>query len=82
MLTVDISLPDIDELKALVTEGQEKGYLTFDEVAAAMEEIELTKELFNITFQLHTGRLENTAKLSLVRKDIAKVKTVLREKRG
>jgi len=44
MLTVDISLPDIDELKALVTEGQEKGYLTFDEVAAALEEIELTKE--------------------------------------
>ena len=32
MLTVDISLPDIDELKALVQEGQEKGYLTFDEV--------------------------------------------------
>src|SRR3954463_7772369 len=44
MLTVDISLPDIDELKALGTEGQEKGYLTFDEVAAALEEIELTKE--------------------------------------
>src|SRR5689334_18154663 len=44
MLTVDISLPDIDELKALVQEGQEKGYLTFDEVAQALEEIELTKE--------------------------------------
>src|SRR3954451_1916511 len=44
MLTVDISLPDIDEMKALVQEGQEKGYLTFDEVAAALEEIELTKE--------------------------------------
>ena len=44
MLTVDISLPDIEELKALVQEGQEKGYLTFDEVATALEEIELTKE--------------------------------------
>jgi len=44
MLTVEISLPDIEELKALVQEGQEKGYLTFDEVAAALEEIELTKE--------------------------------------
>ena len=44
MLTVDISLPDIEELKALVQEGHEKGYLTFDEVAAALEEIELTKE--------------------------------------
>jgi RNA polymerase primary sigma factor len=44
LTTVEISLPDIEELKALVQEGQEKGYLTFDEVAAALEEIELTKE--------------------------------------
>lgn len=43
---------------------------------------ELTKELFNVKFQLHTGRLENTAKLSQIRKDIARVKTILREKRG
>ena len=28
MLTVEISLPDIEELKALVQEGQDKGYLT------------------------------------------------------
>ena len=44
MLTVEISLPDIEELKALVQEGQDKGYLTFDEVAQALEELELTKE--------------------------------------
>jgi RNA polymerase primary sigma factor len=44
MLTVDVSLPDIEELKALVAEGNEKGYLTFDEVATALEEIELSKE--------------------------------------
>lgn len=43
---------------------------------------ELTQELFNLNFQLHTGRLENTAKLSMVRKDIARIKTILREKRG
>ena len=43
---------------------------------------ELTQELFNLRFQLHTGRLENTAKLSAVKKDIARVKTILREKRG
>ena len=43
---------------------------------------ELTQELFNLRFQLHTGRLENTAKLSAIRKDIARVKTILREKRG
>ena len=43
---------------------------------------ELTQELFNLRFQLHTGRLENTAKLSTIKKDIARVKTILREKRG
>ena len=43
---------------------------------------ELTKELFNVRFQLHTGRLENTAKISLLKKDIARVKTILAEKRG
>ncbi len=43
---------------------------------------ELTQELFNLNFQLHTGRLENTARISTVRKDIARIKTILREKRG
>lgn len=43
---------------------------------------DLTQELFNLKFQLHTGRLENSAKLSSVRKDIARVNTILREKRG
>lgn len=43
---------------------------------------ELTKELFNVRFQLHTGRLENTSKVSLLKKDIARVQTILRAKRG
>jgi large subunit ribosomal protein L29 len=43
---------------------------------------EFAKELFNLKFQLNTGRLENTAKLSALRKDIARVKTLLREKNG
>ena len=38
---------------------------------------ELVQELFNLRFQLHTGRLENTARISAVRKDIARVKTIL-----
>lgn len=46
------------------------------------KEKEFVKELFNIKFQLHTGRLENTAKLSALRKNIARTKTVAREKRG
>lgn len=43
---------------------------------------ELAHELFNLKFQLHTGRLENSAKLSLIRKDIARVNTLIREKRA
>src|SRR6186713_687834 len=44
MLTVDISLPDIEELHKLVTEGQEKGFLSHDEIVAGLEEVDLTKE--------------------------------------
>lgn len=43
---------------------------------------ELNQELFNLRFQLHTGHLENTTRIALVKKDIARVKTVLREKRA
>jgi large subunit ribosomal protein L29 len=41
---------------------------------------ELVQELFNLRFQLHTGRLENSARISLVKKDIARVKTILKAK--
>lgn len=41
---------------------------------------ELEQELFNLRFQLHTGHLENSAKLSQIRKDVARVKTVLNQK--
>jgi large subunit ribosomal protein L29 len=54
--------------------------MTVDELNAKGEELE--KELFNIKFQLHTGRLENTSKISLLKKDRARLKTILREKRG
>lgn len=39
----------------------------------------LTQELFNLKFQLHTGRLENTSKLKSIRKDIARVSTLITE---
>jgi RNA polymerase primary sigma factor len=44
MLTVDISLPDVEELHKLVQDGQEKGFLTYDEIVAGLEEVDLTKE--------------------------------------
>jgi large subunit ribosomal protein L29 len=43
---------------------------------------ELSQELFNLRFQLHTGHLENSARIVQVRREIARVKTVLRQKRG
>ena len=44
MLTVDISLPDVEELHKLVAEGREKGFLSYDEIATACEDVVLTKE--------------------------------------
>ena len=37
-------------------------------------------ELFSLRFQLATGQLENTARISQVRKSIARMKTVIRER--
>ena len=44
MLTVDIVLPDVEELHKLVFEGQEKGFLTYDEIAVGLEDVELSKD--------------------------------------
>lgn len=40
---------------------------------------ELIEELFNLRFQLATGQIENVGRISTVRRDIARVKTVLNE---
>ena len=42
--------------------------------------LELKAELFNLRFQLATGQLDNPLKVSSVRKDIARVKTIIRER--
>ena len=44
MLTVDIALPHVEELQKLVASGQEKGFLTYDEIVKGIEEVELTKQ--------------------------------------
>ena len=41
---------------------------------------ELKKEAFNLRFQQAGGTLENTARMSVVRRDAARVKTILNEK--
>ena len=42
--------------------------------------VALKKEAFNLRFQQATGQLENTARMRVVRRDAARVKTVLTEK--
>ena len=40
----------------------------------------LKKEAFNLRFQQATGALENTARMKVVRRDAARVKTILNQK--
>jgi large subunit ribosomal protein L29 len=40
---------------------------------------DLKEELFNLRFQLEVGQLENSARLKQTKKDIARVRTVLRQ---
>jgi large subunit ribosomal protein L29 len=46
------------------------------------KEHDLKEELFNLRFQRATGQLENLMRVTHVKRDIAKVKTVLRERMG
>ncbi|MCK9445143.1 MAG: 50S ribosomal protein L29 [Tissierellaceae bacterium] len=41
---------------------------------------ELKTELFNLRFQLATGQLDNPSRIKSVRKDIARVKTIAKER--
>jgi len=42
--------------------------------------VQLKKEAFNLRFQAATSQLENTARMRAVRRDVARVKTILNEK--
>jgi len=46
------------------------------------EVLKLKKEQFNLRFQRATGQLENTARVREVRRDIARLKTMARQKRA
>jgi len=50
------------------------------EAELRQKELDLITELFNLKFQHATGQLENTERLPQVRKDLARVKTILGEK--
>lgn len=46
------------------------------------ELIKLKREQFNLRFQKATGQLENTARVRVVRRTIARILTLARQKRG
>ena len=52
--------------------------LTAEELQAKLKELE--EEVFNLKFQIASQQLENTARLKDSRRDIARLKTVMREK--
>ena len=52
----DTRFSEIEELRRLVAEGRERGFLTFEEIASCLEEVDVTKEQ---VLQLHGHLLEN-----------------------
>jgi len=52
--------------------------LTYDELVR--KESDLKAELFNLRFRLATGQLDNPMTIKAVKKDMARVKTVIRQK--
>ncbi len=52
----DGPFPDSEELRSLIAQGQEQGYLTFEQIAATLEEAELTKEDIRL---LHAHLIEH-----------------------
>ncbi|MGZ9810918.1 50S ribosomal protein L29 [Pseudoroseicyclus sp. H15] len=51
---------------------------TPDELRTSL--VDLKKEAFNLRFQQATGQLENTARMRQVKRDVARVKTILNQK--
>ncbi len=58
--------------------GKDLKELTREELLK--KEKDAKEELFNLRFQHSTGQLENTARLKLLKKDVAKIETILRQK--
>ncbi len=54
--------------------------LSTEDLAAKLKE--LNEELFKLSFQHSSNQLENTGRLKWARRDLARLKTVLREKTG
>ena len=66
-------------MKKVVTRMKAKELVGLSTEELLEKEADYRQELFNLRFQLATGQLENTARIKTVRKNIARVKTVLRQ---
>ena len=60
--------------------GEDVRAKTSDELVDQLRD--LKKEQFNLRFQRASGQLENTARMRVVRRDIARIKTVLGQRRA
>jgi RNA polymerase primary sigma factor len=56
-LNGDLPFQDSDELRTLISQGHERGYLTFEQIAGTLEEVEVTKEQVR---DLHTYLIEHS----------------------
>jgi large subunit ribosomal protein L29 len=54
--------------------------MTLDQLEEQL--VNLKKEQFNLRFQAASGQLENTARVRQVRRDIARIKTIARQKQA
>jgi large subunit ribosomal protein L29 len=52
----------------------------FSQTEVARQLDESYQELFNLRFQYSTGQLKNTARLGQVRREIARLRTIMRER--
>jgi len=63
-----VKTKDIKELRELTTEDLNK------------KELELREELFNLQMQRGTSQLENPKRIQSVKRDVARIQTIIREK--
>jgi len=67
-------------MEAAVLKPDDLRHMTVDQLDD--EVLKLKKERFNLRFQRATGQLENTSRVREVRRDIARIRTVARQKRA
>ena len=63
-----------------MAKAEELRTLTVDQLDDEL--LKLKKEQFNLRFQRATGQLDNTSRSRVVRRDIARIKTVAQQKRA